>query len=338
METIEIALAADGGYFDQLFVTATSMAAYCRTDDAELRFNILDGGIREDDWAYLVEKVNSLHEKSSFNRIPVDQALFGKFPTWNGNRMAYARLLLPEVLKDVDWVLYSDCDFLWLRDVTELWKERDNAFAVLAVRDAGSWESKERTWFSKNGFDINGRGRPLSQEGSTHENYFCSGMCLFNLKRFREEKIIEKTASILEQHQDVPFVDQTALNVTCAGAVKLVDEKWMRFTHFLTPETHALPSVIHHAGEVPWRFVRRTQPLSDTMLLWHRFNAKVRDISLWCSLRRYFSPAQIVAHRLIALCSRCALTRAFVLLLCKSTRHMGAFYFFKLRGVKYALP
>lgn len=326
METIEIALAADGGYFDQLFVTATSMAAYCRTEDAILSFNILDGGIASADWVYLTEKVQALHSKSRFNKIVVDQKLFEKFPMWNGNRMAYARLLLPEALKDKEWVLYSDCDFLWLRNVAELWKELDDDFTVIAVRDPGSWESKECAWFARNGFLIKG------------VDYFCSGMCLFNLKKFREESIAEKTASILEQHQDVPFVDQTALNVTCAGAVKLVDEKWMRFTHLLTPETHALPSVIHHAGEVPWKFVRRTQPLSDTMLLWHRFNAKVRGISVWRSLRRYFGVRQIVGHRLVTYLARIGAMRSLAWVACKLTGHLGAYRFFVMRGVRYDLP
>ena len=74
-QSIEIALAADGGYFDQLFVTATSMATYAR-HEVRLSFNILDGGITLTDWNYLVEKVRQCHPSSTFNRIFVDEKLF----------------------------------------------------------------------------------------------------------------------------------------------------------------------------------------------------------------------------------------------------------------------
>ena len=324
-QSIEIALAADGGYFDQLFVTATSMATYVR-HEVRLSFNILDGGIELTDWNYLVEKVRQCHPSSTFNRISVDEKLFAAYPKWNGNRMAYARLLLPDILKDVDWILYSDCDFLWMRDVAELWQERDDRFTVVSVRDEGSWNNKERLWYEKNGYTVDG----------TH--YFCSGMCLFNLKRFRSERLSHKVSDVLLAHPDVPYVDQTALNIVCAGSVKLVSCKWMCFTHELTEELHAKPAVIHHAGEVPWRFVRRLQQLSDTMLMWHDFNATIRGITRWQSLRKKFSISQIVWHRMLALSMRFKLIRGFANGGCYLLKKGGAYRYLVLGSRKFKLP
>ena len=322
---VEIALAADGGYFDQLYVTATSMATYARRD-AQLSFNILDGGITSTDWDYLVEKVTKCHPSCTFSRIPVDERLFANYPKWNGNRMAYARLLLPDALKEKDWMLYSDCDFLWLRDVAELWLQRDERFAVVAVRDIGSWEKKEQAWFKKNGYSIDG------------SQYFCSGMCLFNLKKFRDANLIHEVSNVLISHPDVPYVDQTALNIVCAGSVKLVSRKWMCFTHELTNELHSALAVIHHAGEVPWKFSRISQLLSDTMLMWHDFNAQMRGISRWTSLRKYFSVTQIVWHRLLSLVMRCVGVRFLVKVLCHIGGHDGAYKYLYLRSHRFALP
>jgi len=324
-DRIEIALAADGGYFDPLFVTATSMAAYCRNPESELRFNILDGGIAADDWTLLELKVKELHPHSCFNRLPVDQERFAAFPAWNGNRMAYARLLLSEALPDVDWVLYSDCDFLWLRDVAELWMERDDSCCIVGVKDEGSWEKSERVWCAQNGYEIPGN------------NYVCSGMLLMNLASFRSENILAQCFKVMAI-PGIGYPDQTAINIACSEKIKTVDPKWMRFAFQLTPARHTMPSVLHHAGEVPWKFIRRTQPLSDTMLLWHRFNARVRGISTWQSLRKIFTPMQIVAHRAIALQMRFPLTCCLIWVACKFTRHLGAYQFLKQAGVRYELP
>ena len=71
-QPIEIALAADGGYFCGLLVTACSIAKYADKSVA-LRFHILDGGISESDWHFLVEIVTRYHKGSSFNKILVDE-------------------------------------------------------------------------------------------------------------------------------------------------------------------------------------------------------------------------------------------------------------------------
>ncbi len=120
MSKVDIALAADAGYYCGLFVAACSIAKYA-DEAAILRFNILDGGISNEDWWLLLDKVMALHQKSEFNRILVNDELFKDYPAWHGNKMAYARLMLPDVLPDVDWCIYCDVDFLWMKDVAKLW-------------------------------------------------------------------------------------------------------------------------------------------------------------------------------------------------------------------------
>lgn len=284
-DSIEIALAADGGYFAGLFVTACSIAAYARSN-VRLSFNILDGGISERDWQRLKIKVVELHRNSAFNQIVVDESLFINYPTWNGNRMAYARLLLPDALPDKDWVLYCDCDFLWMRDVTDLWNERDSHFDLISTPDLTPWAMQlERRWFEKNGFAFD------------ENKYFCSGLCLFNLAKFREEALIRKCCEIM-RIPGINFPDQAALNIVTWGKTKLLRKTdWQCFTHELTQENLKRGTVIHYAGELPWKFVRRIQVLSDTMLLWHKFYAMVNEISMMDSLKCYFGFWPIVWHR-----------------------------------------
>ena len=88
------------------------------------------------------------------------------YPKWNGNRMAYARLLLPEALPDVDYVIYCDVDFLWLRDVAELWKCRDSQYVLQSVKDMDDTVQKEECWFRKNGLPFNS------------EKYVCCGLSI----------------------------------------------------------------------------------------------------------------------------------------------------------------
>lgn len=319
-ERIEIALAADGGYFHGLLVTACSIAAYA-DKSVTLVFNILDGGISEVDWKMLKQEVSELHPSALFNPITVDEKLFMNYPTWNGNRMAYARLLLPDALLNTDWVLYCDCDFLWLRDVAELWKERDEKLCLIGTADLTPWAMQlERDWFAKNGFEFD------------EKKYFCSGLCLLNLRRFRCEGLIEKCNQIMSI-PDINFPDQAALNIVTWGRTKLLPKSvWQCFTHEVTQTELDAGTVIHYAGELPWRFVRKLQVLSDTMLIWHRFNSMIRGVSLRQSLRSYFSVWQIVWHRALCWIFRLRLLRVVMQWIFRRANRLGAYDRFVIRA------
>ena len=323
MQPIQIGLAADQGYFCGLLATAGSMAMHARRD-VELRYNILDGGICEADWAYFHERICHFHPKSSFNRIPVDEKMFEKYPAWNGNRMAYARLLLPETLSDVDWLIYCDVDFTWMRDVSELWDERADGIALVGTKDGAEWTlDREEKWFAKYGYPFD------------REKYFCSGLCFMNLAEFRKHGLVAKCHEVMS-HEDIQYPDQAALNVATWGRTKLVPQIWQRFTEVVTQAELDAGVVIHHAGEVPWKKMEGViSMLSDTRLIWHRMNAKIRGISTWESLRTYFSPGEILYHRALVWLVRCPGIRHLVKYTLVAVRHPGVWKMLDIRSRKF---
>lgn len=286
MEMIDIALAADREYFCGLFVTACSIAKYADAE-ANLRFNILDGGISDEDWGMLLNKVKAFHQKSEFNRIPVNDELFKDYPEWHGNKMAYARLMLPDALPEVGWCVYCDVDFLWIKDVAKLWKERDDSYFFIGTRDGAQWTlDREKAWFEKNGYQFD------------PETYFCSGLCFFNLKAFREQGLVRKIEEILKEYSDIQYPDQAALNIVTFGHTKILPKCWQQFHQDVTPQMLEEGSVIHYAGAIPWKPIKAKLALmGDLMLLWHRMNAEARGITLWQSLRMYFDVGHILWHR-----------------------------------------
>lgn len=315
---VEIALAADGGYFPGLFVTACSIAEHAAKDVA-LRFHVLDAGVREEDKRLIERKTLELHPAVAFEWIPVDQKMFEGLPKWNGGYMVYTRLLLPRLLKDVDWCIYCDCDFLWLKDVAELWSERDDQYAMLGTRDGAGWTLDiEGKWFAEHGFAFD------------RDDYFCAGLTFFNLKKFRDEGIDKKCFEILQLHP--PFNDQSVLNITCLGRVKLVPQTWQRFTEVVTQEEVERGVVIHHAGQVPWTKMHWSQQLDDCRLLWHRHHAKYRGISTWRSLRMFYSPARLIAARAITWLFRCPVLTQAMELVAKLGRHPGVYSYQKMRA------
>lgn len=312
-DTIDIALAADSRYFCGLFVTACSISKYASKDFA-LRFNILDGGIRDGDWSLLEKTTRAYHPNVEFNRLPVNDEMFANYPAWHGNKMAYARLILPSALKDIEWVIYCDVDFTWMRDISELWGQRDDKYAFIGTKDGARWTlDLEEKWFAKHGYQFD------------REQYFCSGLCFMNLKRFREENLIGVCEKVLEECPDIQFPDQAALNIATWGKRKLVSQKWQRFIQDVTEKEIEEGVVIHHAGEVPWKKMNPLVFLSDMVLVWHRMNAEFRHETVWRSLRRHFSPLEIIWHRGLVKVFRCKIVHMVLKKSLSMVNHIGVY-------------
>ena len=288
MNQVEIALASENNYFCGLFVTATSIARFAN-NDCRLSFTILDVGISNDNYNLLVKTVLRFHHDSTFNRVHIKDEDLKDFPDWHGNKAAYARLLLPRIMpQSVSHVIYCDVDFLWQDDISELWNLRDDVSALISAKDVNSFVNKfESIWYASKGLKVD------------VSKYFCSGLSFFNLAIFRKENLDTKTIEFVRRYPDVGSADQTALNAILNGRQRLVNQKWQTFSRDSPIEEIEPPCVIHYAGDPPWKISHKSRMLTDVQLLWFRFNASAREISLWKSLRQHYSVFEIVVYRLV---------------------------------------
>ena len=283
-EKIALALASDGNYFCGLFVTAASIARFADAK-VELVFNILDGGISDEDWTYFVSRVKGLHKESEFRRIRLDEDRFAGFASWHGSKMTYARLLLPSLLPNDEFVVYCDVDFLWMDDVAKLWALRDRSVPLMSVPDVNETvKGWERAWFEGNGMVLD------------MTRYFCAGLILFNLRLFRAESLAEKSLAFIDAYHP-PMNDQAALNEVVKGRHVLLPIHWQLYSRDSPIESFVPPFVLHYAGDIPWKISKRSHMLTDVQLLWFVFDASIRGISAWRSLRRYYSACEIVFYR-----------------------------------------
>jgi len=285
METIDIALASDAAYFPGLLVTAASLAR-AASRGVRLRFNVLDGGIGGENVSLLRERLSLEHPHAELRTFLVDDARFKSFRAWNGTgRMTYARLVLPELLQDADFVVYCDVDFLWMADVAELWKLRDGSVSLQARREANAATlAREERWFAANGICFD------------RSKYVCSGLMVMNLRRFREHGISDALMDFLAAHEDVQYVDQTAVNAV-VGDIGMLPDKWGVFAWQYDADIAGDGCAIHFAGSAPWRHGWWTQALTDAHGLWYRLYGEFMGIGWRAARRRFLSRRQIASRR-----------------------------------------
>lgn len=142
---------------------------------------------------------------------------FSQFPTLNNNHMAYARLVIPEVLETVDTCIYADVDILFLKGV--------DAFRFT--------EEEARTWLIKATVDTmvhlkNDCPWELTEEEETI-HYFNSGLIGLNLKELRKIDFTNRALSLANEYKDkIRYHDQTLMNYLLRGRVKYVNSSYNR--------------------------------------------------------------------------------------------------------------
>ncbi len=285
-DPVQVALASEDNYFCGLLVTGASIAHFAAAS-ADLCFTILDCGISNKNFQLFESIIREQHGKTVIRRLVLSEADFRCFPDWHGNKAAYARLKLPELLKDISHIIYCDCDFLWIADIAKLWGVRNKNIPLFSTRDLNQAVKKaEQSWYRSHGLEVN------------IEKYFCSGLSFFNLELFRKQGLSRKAIEFVLAHPDLGSADQTALNAVLNGTQSIVNQSWQRFSRDSPIETLVAPMALHYAGDVPWKISKRSHMLTDVQLLWFRFNASIRRISLWQSLRLHYSAFDIIFYRI----------------------------------------
>ncbi len=285
-DVVEIALAADRNYFCGMMVTACSIAKHAQ-QEARLRFNLLTLGFHDEDRQALDMAIKKCHPKSDVLFHDMAGVDLSDYPTYYSSQMAYARLLLPDILAPSRYVVYVDVDVLWMDDIVALWGLCGDVELVGCVKEhsAGTLEM-ERKWFSENGLPFDA------------ENYFCTGISVYNLDAIRRENAFSAVFEFGRKYHGFHCADQSMMYGVLAKRVALLPDRWQVFPRLGVNKT---TKVLHYAGEAPWRCSKMTHMLTDTQLLWFEMCAECFGESRWQSLRRFYGAKEIIIGRSIFL-------------------------------------
>lgn len=140
--------------------------------------------------------------QARINFIKIDNGRFdntAKSAAWPYE--VYYRLIIPELIPQYDKVIYSDVDVLFKGDLTTLYNQDYSNSQIGAV-------AAERT------DETNG----VHQHYPEYQNdlIFFSGLIVFNNKKCREEKIVDKfTENMLKYKDRLKMFDLEVMNLTC---------------------------------------------------------------------------------------------------------------------------
>lgn len=248
-EEMEIVLALDGNLKDQFLVVVDGLVEHA---SRPIHLNVL---VREHEQADF-DRAAALFPTVSFSWWPCDEVTYGDIhamiPHITVSTMD--RLVLPQLLTDVDRVVYHDIDALPVADVAELY-ETDLQGHPLAARDseASSMQSGYTNIFNPASLkDLEpGMGSELIRRETRRHPFdfvgFNAGIMVLDLARMRADDFCER---FLPYANNFGMHDQHILNVY-VGADRLG----------LAPGWNARPSqedvvdpkIIHWAGgQKPW--------------------------------------------------------------------------------------
>lgn len=213
-DPVHIALAANHRYAPGLKATLVSMVRAC-SNRGRLRFHVFSDGLTDDDKSDLIALAERFGYREEIDfREPDMTVMERKFSAYYGTHTAFVRIFFPEMLPELDWVLWADVDTLWFRDPIELWNLREDRYPLLWCEDLPSTRRFVRDWHMQ--FD----------ETFDDRAYCCSGVMLMNLAKLRQEKFVARGLELVSRYGTPPFADQGVFNALCGREAKVVDGSW----------------------------------------------------------------------------------------------------------------
>jgi lipopolysaccharide biosynthesis glycosyltransferase len=222
---IHVACAADETYAPHCAAMLHSLISHQRASDVHVHFlhqPTMAASVLE----RLRSMVTALGVVIRFHPI-ADQAVEGLPEMGRISRVMWYRVFLPELLPELDRILYLDCDTIVMDDLRPLWETDLDGCLLGAVRNV---------------FERGAAGRAGSLGLAGPEQYFNSGVLLLNLDAWRKEDCSRRLLDYARTNaRSLVWPDQDALNV-------MMERRW----YSLHPRWNSQNSLFYfaHAREV----------------------------------------------------------------------------------------
>jgi lipopolysaccharide biosynthesis glycosyltransferase len=204
---IEVAVAANSGYFDGLAVVLESLLRSNRENI--FRVHVIDGGLRAGERRFILLRIKRHNALNEVLFHSIENHHFQGFRLDYGNSyMTYARMLIGSLV-DSAKVLYLDTDLLVAADVRPLWETPLDEAIVAAAPDPSIRSLRD--------------DYPLEDECGD-EPYFNAGVMLIDLSKWRKENVESELFQMIgRQPGKFKWWDQTAMNALFRRRVHLLD-------------------------------------------------------------------------------------------------------------------
>ena len=190
--------------FDKRIVLGASVAIKslidCAKDDTSYDIRIFHSDIEVNDQKNITLLANGTRHNIAFHYINPD--IFKGAPHNNKSwtELVYYRLLIPEILKEYDKVIYSDVDVLFKGDLSYIYNIDLAGYEMAAV--PVEINNKDtmicHTYFPEN----------------TNDKIYISSFIIFNSKLMREEKTVDKFFDVIRKvNKRLRFYDLDTMNI-----------------------------------------------------------------------------------------------------------------------------
>lgn len=206
-QQIHICLAANEAYSQHCAAAILSIIENA-SKNVHLNFYLLYANI-SDKSKDKISKISTT-KNSNIKFIKINPEIFKDCPIPKNLHFSietYFRLKIPSLFKNLDKLLYIDCDTTTLGDISELWNIDISDFCAAACQDIN--DVNHLTDIMKNA------------------PYFNAGILLVNCKKWREENIEEKCFEFIHNNSNkIIWVDQDVLNCVLINKIKFFDQSW----------------------------------------------------------------------------------------------------------------
>lgn len=204
----------------------------------------------------LLDKLPQYFNNCRLTYREVDDTFDKAFEIRGITKPAYYRLLIPDLIREYDKILYSDVDVIFQKDLATVYEYDISNVYLAATYDWGMV------------IDADGIKHIKKTGGLKVGDYIQSGFLLLNSKKMREDKMVAKFKVLAKQN--FKFQDQDILNIAC-GHCKKVLPLYCNMTdyafHFLYRQPERLrnwcteeelqiakkPIMVHFNGHKPWK-------------------------------------------------------------------------------------
>jgi len=197
--SINIVCASDNNYVEPM----TAMLCSCLENISiisKVKIFILDGGITKNN----IQKVKNFFKKYNnveLKIISINKDLYKKYKIKNHLTDAtYYRIDVPNLLPDIDRILYLDCDLIVVGDVSTIFNIDMNGKTIAACQD--------------HDVNVHNMYNKVFKKKSKL-GYFNAGVILMDLISMRNKDISSKIKVLIEKRDDIeklPGCDQKYLN------------------------------------------------------------------------------------------------------------------------------